>query len=81
MNREEVEKFCQSKNIKHVEVSAKSGEHVNIAFQEISDKLTKIYPKEERTKDGNSVLDDIKKKRKDFQLKAGGESHKPNNKC
>jgi signal recognition particle receptor subunit beta len=31
--KSEVENFCKTKNIKHIEVSAKSGDHVNQAFQ------------------------------------------------
>lgn len=44
---------------------------MNHAFQEISEILTKLYPKEERTKDGNPIVEDIKKKRKEFQIQAG----------
>lgn len=33
VDKEEVEAYCKTKNIKHIEVSAKSGVHVNQAFQ------------------------------------------------
>jgi hypothetical protein len=76
----EVEGYCKSKNIKHIEVSAKSGDHVNQAFQEISEVLTKLYPKEEKGKEGNPITDDIRKKRKEFQLQAGKQAVSKNQK-
>ena len=45
VEREEVEKFCQAKNIRHFEVSAKNGEHVTDAFYQMSEELTNKYPR------------------------------------
>jgi 50S ribosomal subunit-associated GTPase HflX len=80
VEKAEVDNYCKSKNVKHIEVSAKSGIHVNQAFQEISEVLTQLYPKEEKTKDGNPIVEDIKKKRKEFQLQAGKQSVAKNQK-
>lgn len=44
----EVEEYCQKKGIKHVEASAKNGDHVTEAFESISEVLTTIFPKNEK---------------------------------
>lgn len=79
-DKSEVESYCKTKNIKHIELSAKSGDHVNSAFQEISEVLTKLYPKEEKTKEANPIAEDIRKKRKEFQLQAGKQNIAKNQK-
>lgn len=54
-----------------MEVSAKSGENVQQAFESISAELMRIYPKEEQNNEPMAVVEDIRKKRKEFQLQAG----------
>jgi hypothetical protein len=44
VDRTEAENYCKSKNLKHIEVSAKNGDHVSEAFQETSQLLTKRFP-------------------------------------
>jgi hypothetical protein len=45
VSKEDVEEFCKAKGMKFSEVSAKNGVHVGQAFQQMSESLTKIYPK------------------------------------
>lgn len=55
--------------MKHVEVSAKNGDNVATLFQEISEKLTKIFSK---TSDGrNNSNPSADKRRKDLELRGG----------
>lgn len=68
---EEVRQLCEKRGIIHMEVSAKSGENVQQAFESISAELMRIYPKEEQNNEPMAVVEDIRKKRKEFQLHAG----------
>ncbi len=43
------------------------------AFHKIAEELTKIHPKEDKKAEINPVIQDVKKKRQDFQLKSGAE--------
>lgn len=54
-------------------VSAKVGDNVAIAFADMAEKLTTIHPKLERKEEAsNAVVSNIMKKKKEFQLRSGG---------
>jgi GTPase SAR1 family protein len=78
---EEVEEVCRSKGITFMEVSAKSGEHVAQAFEKLAEMLMKIYPKEEQRNEPMAVVEDIRKKRREFQLQAGQKEIKKKGGC
>jgi hypothetical protein len=62
-------------------VSAKTGENVVKGFESISAELMKIYPKEEQNNEPMAVVEDIRKKRKEFQLQAGQKKVANKKKC
>lgn len=62
-------------------MSAKSGDHIVEAFHRVAESLTKIYPKEEKKNSKNPVIDEISKKKKEFQLNSAKESKKGNDSC
>jgi FtsZ-binding cell division protein ZapB len=78
---EEVNSLCEKRGIIHMEVSAKSGENVQQAFESISAELMRIYPKEEQNNEPMAVVEDIRKKRKEFQLQAGQKKTTAKKKC
>ena len=49
------------------------------AFEEMARLLMKIYPKEEHKNEPMAVVEDIRKKRKEFQLQAGQAQPHTNN--
>ena len=52
-------------------MSAKTGEGVPKAFEKMAELLMKMYPKEEQRNEPMAVVEDIRKKRREFQLQAG----------
>ena len=64
-----------------MEVSAKTGNNVVEAFHTISQKLSKIHPREEKKNDRNPVIDEIAKKKKEFQLQSAADAKKKNATC
>lgn len=74
--------LCDLKHIGWLDVSAKSGDNVQKAFETIAAELMKVYPKEEQRNEPMAVVEDIRKKRKEFQLQAGQKSAMKNSsKC
>jgi GTPase SAR1 family protein len=80
VDKGEAEKYCKEKKIKHIEASAKQGDNVSESFQELSEILTKLFPKanKDKTTPGS---EDVKKKRKEFQLQSGKEAGQANKSC
>ena len=81
MSKEEAESYCKSKNLGFLECSAKTGDNVTQAFHSVAEKLTKIYPKEDKKNDRNPIIDEISKKKKEFQLQSAADSKQKNNTC
>lgn len=44
-NNQHVLEYCNSRGYGHVEVSAKSGDNVDLVFKSLAEKLTKVHPK------------------------------------
>ena len=51
------------------------------AFQKVGECLAKLYPKEERKNTRNPVIDEISKKKKEFQLQSASEATNKTKKC
>ena len=81
VDNDEVEKYCKSKKIKHILASAKKGDNVSEAFQELSEHLTTIFPKNDKDKTAPGGTTNAQKKRKDFQLQTGKDAAKDTKSC
>ena len=64
-----------------MEVSAKTGDHVGQAFEKLAEMLMGIYPKEEQRNEPMAVVEDIRKKRREFQLQSGQKEVKKKSGC
>lgn len=71
--------MCKAKGITYLEVSAKTGDNVPKAFEQLAEMLMKIYPKEEQNNEPMAVVEDIRKKRREFQLNSGVKESKKSN--
>ena len=71
VSSEQVAELCKERGIDYLEVSAKTGEGVSKAFEKMAELLMKMYPKEEQRNEPMAVVEDIRKKRREFQLQAG----------
>ena len=78
---EQGEKFCKQKNLVFTEVSAKSGQNVGLSFHKIGESLIKIYPKADKQNVRNPAIDDIAKKKREFQLQNAADGKKSNKSC
>ena len=54
-------------------MSAKNGENVGKAFEEMTKRCMAKNPRIEKYQAVNPVIENIKQKRKDFKLKSGGQ--------
>ena len=73
-DKSQVEEFCKEKNLVFRKGSAKTGDGVATAFNELSEKLTKIHPKiEKKETTQNAVVSNIMKKKNEFQLRSAAD--------
>ena len=76
VQKDDVEQLCSSKGIEYLQVSAKTGDNVNKAFERMAELLMKVYPKQEGKNEPMAVVEDIRRKRREFQLQAGNRQSK-----
>ena len=57
-------------------VSAKTGDSVANAFEQLAKKLTKIHPRVEKKETENAVVANVMKKKNEFKLKSGADKSK-----
>ena len=78
---QDVQEAIKERGIRHLEVSARTGEQVGQAFEQLAEMLMQVYPREEQRSEPMAVVEDIRKKRREFQLQAGQTEAKKKSSC
>jgi 50S ribosomal subunit-associated GTPase HflX len=77
-NNSQVLEYCAAKGVEHLEVSAKTGDGVDLVFQNLAEKLTKVHPKAEKKETPQSdVVSKVMQKKNEFKLKSGAVEKTP----
>lgn len=81
-NNSQVLEYCAAKGVEHTEVSAKTGDNVELIFRNLSERLTKVHPKAEKKETPQSaVVSKVMQKKNEFKLKSGSVERKPEKKA
>ena len=77
-NNQQVLDYCTSKGIEHRQVSAKTGDSVDMVFKSLAEKLTKVHPKTvKKDTPQNEVVAKVMAKKNEFKLKTGAVQKNP----
>ena len=66
---QDVQEAIKERGIRHLEVSARTGEQVGQAFEQLAEMLMQVYPREEQRSEPMAVVEDIRKKRRILIIK------------